>query len=103
MAMRELDTFSLEFHSVAPGTGFTQRLVGEHTGGPFVSPDGEELWKPLDCLPYPNSAHRVATREDEILGLLADAPGFPRNWRAYLAPEEAVRPTHRGSAPHAQW
>lgn len=102
MAMRELEIFPLEYHSVAPGAEFTQRLAGEHTGGPFVSPDGEELWKPLDCLPYPNALHRVATREDEILELLADTPGFPRNWRveqangrgflvrkrAYLAPEE---------------
>src|SRR2546430_12019622 len=100
--MSELGTFPLEFHNISPGADFTERLPGEHTGGPFVNPDGQELWKPLDCLPYPNAPHRVETREATILERLAGTPGFPRNWRveqangrrflvrkrAYLIPEE---------------
>lgn len=46
MVMSELETFPLEFRSVAPGSDFTQRLVSEHTGGPFVSPV-RLGWRPI--------------------------------------------------------
>ena len=89
IARGEALQFSLALHTVAPGEGFTRMalppLEGGHTGGPFVSPDGREAWKPLDALPYLNAPRRIPTQEDVALALMAGAVGFPRNWRVELA------------------
>jgi hypothetical protein len=70
--------------NIAPGEGFTRMTIpvgeGLHTGGPFLSPDGTEVWKPLDGCPYPNAGYRTATQEDRALELMAGTIGFPRNW-----------------------
>jgi len=42
---------------------------GQHTGGPFLSPNGLTMWKPLDCLPYANCECRVPTAEAIVLEL----------------------------------
>jgi hypothetical protein len=85
-AERSLD---ISLGDVAPGPGFTRMpqspLEGRHTGGPFFCPSGREVWKPLDCLPYPNAEYRLPTREAEVLELMAGKPGFPRNWRVEVA------------------
>jgi hypothetical protein len=81
-------SFPLALHEVAPGDGFARmplpHLEGVHTGGPFVSPDGDEVWKPLDGLPYPNAPRRIPTLEDVALALMAGVVCFPRNWRVEL-------------------
>ena len=80
-----------------PGAEFTKLSVpaneGIHTGGLFLSPLNE-VWKPLDALPYPNAPMRVSTREAEILEMMAGQPGFPRNWRVETVNERRylVRP-----------
>jgi hypothetical protein len=86
---REALSFALALHDVSPGEGFARiplpPLEGVHTGGPFVSPDGVELWKPLDALPYPNAPRRIPTWEDEALALMAGYPCFPCNWRVEVS------------------
>jgi hypothetical protein len=81
-------SFPLALHVVSPGDGFVRmqmaRLEGMHTGGPFVSPDGGEVWKPLDGLPYPNAPRRIPTQEDVALALMAGSVCFPRNWRVEM-------------------
>ncbi len=80
----------LALGEVSPGVGFTRMHMprywgfpeGIHSGGPFLSPTRTHVWKPLDVLPYPNAPHRVPTKEEDALILMANAPGFPRNWEA---------------------
>ena len=78
---------SLELGQVSPGEGFTKMEMGKglpegvHTGGPWLSPDGKDVWKPLDAKPYPNATERYPTDEAECLEAMAGKPGFPRNWR----------------------
>lgn len=80
-----LDDLPLTLGDVTPGDGFVRMelapLEGLHTGGPFFCSGTREVWKPLDCLPFPNAEHRRPTREAEVLELMAGLPGFPRNWR----------------------
>lgn len=80
----------LELGNVPPGPDFTKMEMGRglnglsegvHTGGPWLSPDGREVWKPLDALPYPNATERYPTNEAECLEAMAGKPGFVRNWR----------------------
>lgn len=75
----------LELVDYTPGELFTRLSVPEteaiHTGGLYLSPEGMEVWKPLDAKPYANADYRVETREADVLDLMAGQPGFPRNWR----------------------
>lgn len=80
----------LELGDVAPGPDFTKMEMGRgingvpegvHTGGPWLSADGKEVWKPLDAKPYPNATGRYPTNEDVCLEAMAGRPGFPVNWR----------------------
>lgn len=75
----------LTLRTISPGPDFTLLPIplreGFHTGGPYLSPDGNEVWKPCDARPFPNSDCLVATREVELLEAMAGCPGFPRNWR----------------------
>ena len=82
-------TLPLAIRDVAPGPGFT-RLTGVrpdglpdgvHTGGAWLSPDGKEVWKPLDGRPYANSTVHIPTKEAQCLEAMAGEPAFPRNWR----------------------
>ena len=78
----------LTIRNVAPGTGFTCLTGlrpdglpdGVHTGGAWLSPSGEEVWKPLDGRPYANADFHASTREADCLTMMAGQPGFPRNW-----------------------
>jgi len=54
---------------------------GVHTGGVWISPDGSEVWKPLDCRPHPGATERYPTQEAECLAEMVGKPGFPDNWR----------------------
>jgi len=82
--------YPLELGTVTPGPGFTKMELGKnleglpegaHTGGPWLSPDGLEVWKPLDAMPCPNATVRYGTDEDKCLTEMEDAPGFVHNWR----------------------
>jgi hypothetical protein len=83
------DKLPLSLGDVTPGEDFVRMalapLEGLHTGGPFFCPETREVWKPLDCLPFPNAEYRRLTREAEVLELMAGRPGFPRNWRVERA------------------
>lgn len=83
-------TLPLAIRDVAPGPGFTRPPMaqgeGIHTGGVWVSPEGE-YWKPLDGRPHMNADVHLPTREAECLELMAGTPGFPRNWRVEEAGE----------------
>lgn len=89
--------YPLEWINHNPGVGFTRLSMPEgegiHTGGLFLSPQGE-VWKPLDALPYQNASMRVSTREAEALEMMAGQPGFPHNWRVEMVKERRylVRP-----------
>lgn len=83
----------LAIRDVAPGPGFTLMEVvgsngwldGVHTGGPWLSPDGKEVWKPLDGRPYANATCHYPTHELDALCVMANQPGFPVNWRLEFA------------------
>lgn len=83
----------LAIRDVAPGPGFTLMEVvgsngwpdGVHTGGPWLSSDGKEVWKPLDGRPYLNATCHYPTRELDALCVMANQPGFPINWRLEIA------------------
>jgi len=79
----------LSIRDVAPGPGFS-RLTGTrldglpdgiHTGGAWLSSDGREVWKPMDCRPFANAECHVPTEEYAALEMMAGQPAFPRNWR----------------------
>ncbi len=80
----------LALGEVSPGAGFTRMEMplyrglpeGVHSGGLFLSPMRTHVWKPLDALTYPNAPHRLRTKEEDALLLMAEEPGFPRNWEA---------------------
>lgn len=80
----QFERLPLALGDITPGGGFTRMVIpveeGRHTGGPFLSPDGTEIWKPLDARPYPNADYRLVTQEDIVLELMAGTIGFPRNW-----------------------
>ena len=83
------DLLPLEVADRTPGDGFTKLPIpdgeGLHTGGPFLSPDGLEVWKPLDGISNIISLiGRIPTQEAIVLEQMADQPGFPRNWRVEL-------------------
>ena len=83
------DLLPLEVAARTPGDGFTKLPMpdgeGLHTGGPFLSPDGLEVWKPLDGISNITSLiGRIPTSEAIVLEQTADQPGFPRNWRVEL-------------------
>lgn len=84
--MDELKQLPLSLVDVAPGPGAT-RLTGTrldgladgvHTGGAWLF--NKEVWKPTDCLPYPNCPYRVETSEVTALTALIGQPLFPKNW-----------------------
>lgn len=83
-------TYPLSLGDITPGEGFTRMAMpltpkgypeGIHTGGPFLSPDGLTVWKPLDCRPYQNCECRVPTNEAVVLELMSGQPCFPRHWQ----------------------
>ena len=83
------DLLPIEVADRTPGDGFTKLPIpdgeGLHTGGPFLSPDGLEVWKPLDGISNITSlVGRIPTQEAIVLEQMADQPGFPRNWRVEL-------------------
>jgi len=53
---------------------------GVHTGGPWLSPDGKDVWKPLDAKPYANAECLYPTQEAQCLKEMVGKPGFPENW-----------------------
>lgn len=75
----------LALREVSPGEGFTRLSLslgdGHRNGGVFLSPDGQDVWKPLDARPEQEAAYLVRTNEEEVLRLMAGRPGFPANWR----------------------
>jgi hypothetical protein len=79
----------LDLISVSPGEGFSYLPLppreGTHTGGLWRSPDGGEVWKPLDARPYPNSDCRVPTLEADCLFQMKGQPGFIENWSVQQA------------------
>jgi len=81
----------LAIRAIAPGEGFTRMDIpqneGMHTGGPFLSPDGRAVWKPLDGRPHPDAQYHLPTREDSVLHLMEGIVGFPKNWRVEDANE----------------
>jgi len=101
------ESLPLAIRGVSPGPGFTRLSSlnykglpdGVHTGGAWLSPDGQEVWKPLDCRPWLNAEHHVPTRELECLELMAGQPAFPRNWRV----EEAGEIEADGKAHCRRW
>jgi hypothetical protein len=79
-----LPTYPLGLRDTPPGPGYVRMPIspheGFHTGGPWLHPDQPDvIWKPLDARPF--APVLVATREAEVLELLADQPGFPSNWQ----------------------
>ncbi len=81
---------ALEVGNRTPGANFTKLRIpcneGFHTGGPYLSPDGLEVWKPLDGISHLSTVTcRIPTQEAIVLECMADKPGFPRNWRVELA------------------
>jgi len=80
----------LEVGNRTPGAKFTKLPIpcneGTHTGGPYLSPNGLEVWKPLDGISHLTTViGRIPTQEAIVLEYMADKPGFPRNWRVELA------------------
>jgi hypothetical protein len=63
---------------------------GVHTGGAWLSPDGNEVWKPLDGRPHSNANFHLPTQEAECLEAMAGKPAFPRDWRVEEAGEVIV-------------
>ncbi len=81
--------FPLALRDTPPMPGDWVRLTGTrpdglpdglHTGGAWHNQVTNEVWKPLDGRPGPNAPAHWPTREAEALALVADEPGFPRNW-----------------------
>ena len=77
----------LTIRDVSPGPGAI-RLTGVrpdglpdgvHTGGAWLWGEGE-VWKPLDGRPHPTAGAHFPTQDDVVLGVMAGAPLFPRNW-----------------------
>lgn len=79
----------LTIRDVTPGAQFTRLSIpvseGMHTGGVYLSPDGQEVWKPLDGRPHPDAQYHLPTREDTVLQLMEGTVGFPKNWRVEVA------------------
>ncbi|MBN1934605.1 MAG: hypothetical protein JW934_08060 [Anaerolineae bacterium] len=67
---------------------------GFHTGGPFMSSDGKEVWKPLDGRLFANADSHIPTRELDALALMANQPGFPANWRVEQTQHEIEGKTY---------
>lgn len=86
---RSQERLPLSLREVSPGDGFARLALppgeGLRTGGPFLSPDGQEVWKPLDARPGPEADYLVPTREETVLHLMAGTVGFPVNWRVEVA------------------
>jgi hypothetical protein len=88
----------IEIRDVPPGSDFTRLAPGEihglpdgvHTGGAWLSPDGKEVWKPLDGRPSQGADFHLPTMEAECLEAMAGNPAFPRNWRMEEAGELTV-------------
>lgn len=85
--------FSLTIRDVSPGPDFT-RLTGQrldgladgfHTGGAWLSPDGNEVWKPTDGRPFANADCHTETLEAVVLAKMTGLPAFPANWRIETA------------------
>ena len=53
---------------------------GFHTGGAWHDPVTNAVWKPLDGRPNPLAEYHLPTAEANALDMMADTPGFPRNW-----------------------
>ncbi len=75
----------IALRSVSPGEGFTRMEIpereGGHTGGVYLAPDGQEVWKPLDGRPDADADFHLPTHEETVLRLMAGTVGFPQNWR----------------------
>lgn len=78
-------TYPLSHKDITPGNGFKRMGTstrpdglpdGVHTGGCWLSPDGTEVWKPLDCKPFVNATERIPTDEDKCLAEMDGKPGF---------------------------
>ena len=82
---------------VTPGPDYVlinpQDRAASHTGGAYLHPATNHVWKALDCRPHvfadPVDNCHVPTREAECLAALAGLPGFPRNW--HLATQNGRR------------
>jgi len=88
--MTDYTTYPLSHGNRDPGGGFVKMEMGRnlegtpegfHTGGPWLSPNKEEVWKPLDARPHRGADCRMSTDEAVCLEEMAGTPGFPRNWR----------------------
>lgn len=80
----------LSFTRLDPGETCDGLPDGVHTGGCWLSPDGEEVWKPLDGRPAANADYHLPTQEAECLEAMAGEPAFPRNWWVEEAGEVTV-------------
>lgn len=88
----------IKIRSIAPGPDFSRLEADEtnglpdglHTGGAWLSPDGSEVWKPLDGRPAVNADFHLPTQEAKCLEAMAGKPAFPRNWRVEEAGEVTV-------------
>jgi len=87
--MNTIEQYPESLVNVSPGEGFSRLQVPEgeaiHTGGLYLSPDGKEVWKPLDVKPYQNCPFRVPSREKDVLEFMENQPGFPKNWRVEVS------------------
>lgn len=81
--------YPLSHGKIPPGEGFKWMGTstrpdglkdGVHTGGCWLTADEQCVWKPLDCLPYPNSDARVPTMEAAVLDAMRGEPGFLQDW-----------------------
>lgn len=81
----QLKDVPVELANVSPGPGFSRMPIpdheGLHTGGPFLSPDCSEVWKPLDTVVNQFEEERVTSQEHLVLNHMQGQPGFPANWR----------------------
>ena len=87
--MTNYTAYPLSHCDITPGPDFTRIEPkmrpdgvpdGYHTGGAWLSPDGQSVYKPLDARPYPNATERFSTDEDKALEAMRGVEGFPDNW-----------------------
>jgi hypothetical protein len=83
----------LGWTKVECGVGLSGLPEGIHTGGPWLSPDGLEVWKPCDGRPFANSDGHYPTDELTALAALSGKPGFPQNWRAVTCTNDGLERT----------
>lgn len=82
----------LDLYSTPPIPGAT-KIAGQHPdgrpdglhAGAWLSPDGQQVWKPLFGKPGPDAHELLPTQELSFLKIFAGQPLFPRNWSVQQA------------------